>query len=442
MARAQLPRQTGPMADTTTPRILALMGSGETAPTMVTTHRRLAGRLVDGPAAVRAGVRAVVLDTPYGFQENAPELAERAVAYFSESIDVDLAVAGLTRMRDADPLVIEQGLAAIRSSDYVFAGPGSPTYAVDQWRGTVVPELLTTKLDTGGIVVFASAAALTMGSHTVPVYEIYKCGMEPHWVDGLGILGHIGINAVVIPHFDNAEGGHHDTRFCYLGERRLVQMEALLPTDTWVLGVDEHTGLVIDLDAGRADVVGNGTVTVRVDGASQVHPSGSTIALEQLVDPSATATATAASTPTTATTTAEPASTPPAATSLSTDIAEAAAEFDAAIEASDADGAVRAVLRAEAAIHAWSADTLQGDDADRARSTLRAMITRLGTAARDGLVDPRTIRGPLIDILLDIRAGARADKQYELSDLVRDRLAAAGITVNDTAEGAVWEIAD
>jgi hypothetical protein len=430
------------MADTTTPRILALMGSGETAPTMVTTHRRLAGRLVDGPAAVRAGVRAVVLDTPYGFQENAPELAERAVAYFSESIDVDLAVAGLTRMRDADPLVIEQGLAAIRSSDYVFAGPGSPTYAVDQWRGTVVPELLTTKLDTGGIVVFASAAALTMGSHTVPVYEIYKCGMEPHWVDGLGILGHIGINAVVIPHFDNAEGGHHDTRFCYLGERRLVQMEALLPTDTWVLGVDEHTGLVIDLDAGRADVVGNGTVTVRVDGASQVHPSGSTIALEQLVDPSATATATAASTPTTATTTAEPASTPPAATSLSTDIAEAAAEFDAAIEASDADGAVRAVLRAEAAIHAWSADTLQGDDADRARSTLRAMITRLGTAARDGLVDPRTIRGPLIDILLDIRAGARADKQYELSDLVRDRLAAAGITVNDTAEGAVWEIAD
>jgi len=430
------------MADTTTPRILALMGSGETAPTMVTTHRRLAGRLVDGPAAVRAGVRAVVLDTPYGFQENAPELAERAVAYFSESIDVDLAVAGLTRMRDADPLVIEQGLAAIRSSDYVFAGPGSPTYAVDQWRGTVVPELLTTKLDTGGIVVFASAAALTMGSHTVPVYEIYKCGMEPHWVDGLGILGHIGINAVVIPHFDNAEGGHHDTRFCYLGERRLVQMEALLPTDTWVLGVDEHTGLVIDLDAGRADVVGNGTVTVRVDGASQVHPSGSTIALEHLVDPSATATTTAASTPTTATTTAQPASTPPAATSLSTDIAEAAAEFDAAIEASDADGAVRAVLRAEAAIHAWSADTLQGDDADRARSTLRAMITRLGTAARDGLVDPRTIRGPLIDILLDIRAGARADKQYELSDLVRDRLAAAGITVNDTAEGAVWEIAD
>jgi hypothetical protein len=251
---------------------------------------------------------------------------------------------------------------------------------------------------------------------------------------------------VVIPHYDNAEGGHHDTRFCYLGERRLVQMEALLPTDTWVLGVDEHTGLVIDLDAGRADVVGNGTVTIRVDGTSQVHPSGSTIALEHLVDPSATATTTAASTPTTATTTAttaaEPAAIPPATTSLSTDIAEAAAEFDAAIEASDADGAVRAVLRAEAAIHAWSADTLQGDDADRARSTLRAMITRLGAAARDGLVDPRTIRGPLIDILLDIRAGARADKQYELSDLVRDRLAAAGITVNDTAEGAVWEIAD
>src|SRR6266571_3494942 len=33
---------------------------------------------------------------------------------------------------------------------------------------------------------------------------------------------------VVIPHYDNAEGGTHDTRFCYLGERRLAALEALL----------------------------------------------------------------------------------------------------------------------------------------------------------------------------------------------------------------------
>ena len=88
------------------PRILAIMGSGETAPTMVTTHRRLTS-LLPSP------VKAVVLDTPYGFQENAPELATKAVEYFKTSINVDLVVAGLVRLHDthiaADPVAIERG---------------------------------------------------------------------------------------------------------------------------------------------------------------------------------------------------------------------------------------------------------------------------------------------------------------------------------------------
>ncbi len=78
----------------------------------------------------------------------------------------------------------------------------------------------------GGGVTFASAAALTLGRFTVPVYEIYKVGVEPCWLDGLDVLGPFGLNVAVIPHYDNAEGGHHDTRFCYLGERRLAMLEA------------------------------------------------------------------------------------------------------------------------------------------------------------------------------------------------------------------------
>jgi heme A synthase len=45
----------------------------------------------------------------------------------------------------------------------VFAGPGSPTYALRQWAGTPVPDLLADKLRTGGAVTFSSAAALTLG---------------------------------------------------------------------------------------------------------------------------------------------------------------------------------------------------------------------------------------------------------------------------------------
>ena len=428
----------------TTPRILTLMGSGETAPTMVGTHRRLAGRLADGPATVRSMVRAVVLDTPYGFQENAGELAERAVQYFAESIDVDLAVAGLTRLDHDDPLSVEQGLDRLRGSDYVFAGPGSPTYALAQWHGGPVPGILRDKLDRGGIVVFASAAALTLGPVTVPVYEIYKCGHAPRWLEGLDLLGQLGIKATVIPHFDNAEGGHHDTRYCYLGERRLIAMERMLPADTWVLGIDEHTGLVLDLDAGTAEVVGNSTVTIRVEGRSVVRPSGSVFGIEELVDPSsgsaAGAAPTARATPTTPSTSSAdgPGATGP--TSLSAAATAIGRAFDSALEAGDADGATRSVLELEAAIHAWSADTLQGDEADRAREQLRSMITRLGAAARRGVVDPRTVLAPFVEAMLEVRSLARAEKRYDLSDIVRDRLAAAGVEVRDTADGMVWDL--
>ena len=65
-----------------------------------------------------------------------------------------------------------------------------------------------------------------------------------------------GIRAAIIPHYDNNEGGTHDTRFCYLGERRLSAMEKDLPEGAFVLGIDEHTACVLDLDAGTASVKG------------------------------------------------------------------------------------------------------------------------------------------------------------------------------------------
>ena len=132
------------------------MGSGETAPTMVPTHRMLTSR-------IGASVRAALLDTPYGFQENAPELAAKAVEYFKTSVNVTLDVAGLTQVLDGDAFAVERGLNTVKDANYVFAGPGSPTYALRQWAGSSLPDLLVGKLRQGGVVTFASAAALTLG---------------------------------------------------------------------------------------------------------------------------------------------------------------------------------------------------------------------------------------------------------------------------------------
>ena len=410
------------------------MGSGETAPTMVTTHRRLT-------ALLPSPVQAVVLDTPYGFQENAPDLALRAVEYFKTSINVDLQVAGLVRMKDthiaADPVETERGLRRLASADYIFAGPGSPTYALRQWSETTVATVLADKLRTGGIVVFASAAALTLGKATVPVYEIYKVGEDVRRLDGLDLLSVIGINAAVIPHYDNAEGANHDTRFCYLGEARLVMFESMLDDDTFVLGVDEHTGLVIDLDTQIATVVGNGTVTVRLRGQSHVFETGATLSLEYLRNPWAQ-NADAPQAPQLAIVTLD--NVDPQALSLAADTDKAIAEFDLAIAGADAPGAVRAALTLESCIRSWSADTLQSDSADRAHATLRSMISRLGDAATTGLQDPRQVLAPFVDALITVRTIVRAEKRYDLSDIIRDIFAAQGIEVRDTPDGVEWDL--
>ena len=421
----------------TLPRILTIMGSGETAPTMVTTHRMLAAKLPK-PA------RATLLDTPYGFQENAPELATKAVEYFKTSINIALDVAGLTQMIGADALAVERGLQLVADAQYVFAGPGSPTYALRQWAGTPLAGLLTKKLRDGGIVTFASAAALTLGRFTLPVYEIYKVGEEPRWLEGLNILGEVGINAALIPHYNNAEGGHHDTRFCYMGERRLAMLERELPDDVYVLGVDEHTGVVIDIDAQTATVVGKGVLTIRVKGVSTEIASGEVMSIDRLRDPF-TSTKSVAGSAAHSNSAGDDATDKSAATEVvafdsnlrqATDRLNDA--FAQAITAGDADAAARAALDLDEAITGWSIDTLQSDDADYARSVLRSMITRLAGAANGGLRDPREVVGPFVQVLLDLRLQVRADKRFDLSDMIRDRLAEISVEVRDTPQGAEW----
>ena len=402
----------------TLPRILTIMGSGETAPTMVTTHRMLAAKLPK-PA------RATLLDTPYGFQENAPELATKAVEYFKTSINIALDVAGLTQIIDADALAVERGLQVVSDAQYVFAGPGSPTYALRQWAGTPLAGLLTKKLRDGGIVTFASAAALTLGRFTLPVYEIYKVGQDPRWLEGLNILGEIGINVALIPHYNNAEGGHHDTRFCYMGERRLSMLERELPDDVYVLGVDEHTGVVIDIDAQTATVVGKGVLTIRVKGVSTEIASGEVLPIDRLRNPLA---GIKTGVPAVAASNAEASDTATKDVDVLDSNLRQATErlndaFTQAITAGDADAAARAALDLDDAIAGWSIDTLQSDDASHARSVLRSMITRLAGAATGGLRDPREVAGPFVQVLLDLRVQVRADKRFDLSDMIRDRLA-------------------
>ena len=49
---------------------------------------------------------------------------------------------------------------------------------------------------------------------------------------------------------------------------------------------------------------------------------------------------------------------------------------------------------------------------------------------------------PFLDLLLDVRRSLRDERLYALADLIRDRLAADGITLEDRADGTAWRRSD
>jgi hypothetical protein len=424
----------------TQPRILAIMGSGETAPTMAKVHRALFDRFGPDP------VPAAILDTPYGFQENADELSTRTVQFFAENVGRPVTVASY-RSHDADALTTATAVARVREARYLMAGPGSPSYALRHWAGGPIPAALADGLRDGGILTMASAAALTLGLVTIPVYEIYKVGDDPTWLPGLDLLGPVsGLRAAVVPHFDNAEGGNHDTRFCYMGERRLRALERAMPAGSFVLGVDSHTALILDLDRRTATVAGLGGVTVRVDGRGTVFPSGSEVAIDTLAEaaeglasgrtvdigwePGATVPGRRGP--------GEGGRTPRAVEPLPDEVAGLEGTFIAALEHDRPRDAVAALLDLDDAIETRIRAGEDSPDLDNAAATFRSLIARLGEAAASGTADPRTAIAPFVEALLTLRARAREASDWATADLIRDQLVAGGVDVRDGAEGSTW----
>ena len=385
---------------------MVIMGSGENAPGMVKLHRTLFQALGDGSKTM--------LDTPFGFQVNADDLSSKYQQYFDESVGQVIEI-GQWRRKDDPVLERERTLALINRSDWVFAGPGSPSYALQHWQGTPVPDAMEAVLNRHGSLVIGSAAAATIGSHAIPVYEIYKVGLDPYWLDGLNLLGKAtGIQAVVVPHFDNREGGRHDTSCCYIGLERLKTLEAQLPEGVGVIGVDEHTAVVFDLVTQEVSVHGPGGLTLRIHGEHEFIPAASSTTLDHLRD---FFNATAAA--------------PSASQAEQADASDPAQRFAALLEQGDTDGAAAIALDVEAEL--FSTKSAQAHEA------LRSMLVQLADTARNGLVDTRAVLEPLVNITLEVRRLARENKDYAMSDLVRDALTAADIEVRDTPDGMVWE---
>jgi peptidase E len=407
--------------------VIALMGSGELTSTMVEVHKELL-------AGLGRSSRAVFLDTPAGFQLNADDLSRRALQYFQERVGRPMEVASLKSKESLSPYETEKAHRTLRGADFILIGPGSPTYAVSQWRNTPVPEILIQRIEAGACLVAASAAALTVGKFTLPVYEIYKVGQDLHWVEGMHLLDHFGLPLVVIPHWNNAEGGTHDTRFCYMGEPRFAKLESLLPSDASILGLDEHTACIMDLETGEARVRGIGSVTLRRQGQEIIFGRGERFPLDELrggpSDGRPRAKNHTESAPMEEATEADD--------SFWRLVQAAEADFEQGLANTRPGQLVSALLELDRVIWRGHEDMESPEFIAQARERFREMVVQLGSAMEGPQVDGKECLAPLVEALLRLRERYRHENRWGDADALRKCLGDAGIVVEDAPDGVRW----
>ena len=398
---------------------IVLMGSGELTATMVELHKALLRPF--GKTA-----NAVFVDTPAGFQLNVDQIYRKAAEYFDQRVQHPLNLASFKSAENGDTGVAESAQSALRRADYVLIGPGSPTYALRQWRRSPVAGLMVDLVERGGCLVAASAAALTVGRATLPVYEIYKVGQPVHWAEGLNLLGHFGFNLAVVPHWNNAEGGNHDTRFCFMGEFRLAHLEEMLPRGTAILGVDEHTALIIDLGKPEAAIKGVGQVTLRHQGRELCFHKGDALPLSLLRGEYG------ATEPETVPVSPQPHNPSDGAADREDDLWDAihtlAGEVRKALDLHHDEGVGGLILELERTIWGNQNKLDEINEIGAAREVFREVISLMVAEMTQRPESPSRCLAPLIEKMIALRAQFRSRKEWAAADSVRDALFEAGVT--------------
>jgi hypothetical protein len=408
---------------------VTLMGSGEMTKSMSRVHRWVVSKIEEP-------VRAVFVDTPAGFELNADDISQGASEYVTRHVGVPCSVVSFRAADRVSARETRTALSKLERANYIFAGPGSPTYAVRNWQNTPLFDLIARRVAEGAHLVLASAAAITIGRYVLPVYEIFKVGEEPHWVDGLDLLASHGLELAIVTHWNNAEGGTYDTRYCFMGQPRFEVLEQLLPDSTVVLGIDEYTACVLDLGADECRVMGAGRVIIRRRGREVDFEAGTCFSLDQL----RSETATQGEWPERSL---APDSTeefaPRARETLlqrigkaEEDLATTMREYpDLADVAGHVHDLAQAVDRARDA-------GLEADLISEARASLRQSLVDWSGRLAPSPGDAVESIAPFVELLISVRSQLRDAKQWALADEIRDGLAAIGIILEDDQRGTTW----
>src|SRR6185436_17124276 len=260
---------------------IAFLGSGETS--------LAGGRIFEALArSIREPLRIALMETPAGFELNSAQVVGKVGDFmqtrlqnYKPVVDVIPARKKNSAYSPDDPEIVKPLLHA----NIIFMGPGSPTYAIRNLKDTLTWDVIRARHRLGATLIFASAATISIGAHALPVYEIYKVGQDVHVVDGLNLFADFGLHLSIIPHWNNADGGVDlDTSRCFIGMDRFAEWCDLIPAENITLGLDEHTGIIMDFASGMCEISGVSSVSLVSDCDPKIYPSDSKFALSELGD--------------------------------------------------------------------------------------------------------------------------------------------------------------
>ncbi len=87
--------------------------------------------------------------------------------------------------------------------------------------------------------------------------------------------------------------------------------------------------------------------------------------------------------------------------------------------------------------------TISSDDLSELAETMRLFahdLLGLQGSQNSGSEAREEAFGKVVDMVLELRAKAKAAKDWATSDHIRDELAQAGFEVKDTKDGATWKL--
>ena len=258
---------------------IAFLGSGETS--------LAGGRIFEMLArALPQPLRIAILETPAGFELNSHQVAGRVGDFFRTRLqNYTPAIDVVPARKRGTPFSPDEAaiLRPLLYANLIFMGPGSPTYATRQLQGSLAWELIRARHRLGATLAFASAATVSIGAWALPVYEIYKVGEDVHTKTGLNLFADYGLHLSFVPHWNNADGGEDlDTSRCFVGMERFDQWCRSLPSENLTIGLDEHTGLIIDFETGQCEVNGVSSVSLVRDCGPKMYPSGAKFPISEL----------------------------------------------------------------------------------------------------------------------------------------------------------------